>query len=129
MGTYSVTVTAPNGCTATAVTTVTQSSNLDGTTSQTNIVCHGGSTGSSTTGSTAPYQYVWNDNITTEDRTGLRAGSYTVTVTDATTCQATLPVTLSDSSALTLTGSTLPVVCYGGSSGAVNLTVSGGTAP
>ena len=31
----------------------------------------------------APYTYMWNDGVTTEDRTNLTAGTYTVTVTDS----------------------------------------------
>jgi hypothetical protein len=37
-------------------------------------------------GGTAPYTFKWADGPTTEDRTGLAAGTYTVTVTDANGC-------------------------------------------
>ena len=41
-----------------------------------------------TIGGTAPYQYLWNDGSTDEDRTDLEGGFYTVTVTDANGCEA-----------------------------------------
>jgi hypothetical protein len=52
---------------------------------KTNVSCAGGYNGSidlTITGGTSPYTYHWNDNITTQDRTSLVAGTYSVTVTD-----------------------------------------------
>ncbi|MBL0048858.1 MAG: hypothetical protein IPP32_12265 [Bacteroidetes bacterium] len=49
-----------------------------------NISCHGANTGSINlfiTGGVAPYTYVWNDGITTRNRSNLIAGDYSVTVT------------------------------------------------
>ena len=46
------------------------------------------------TGGTSPYTYLWSDGATTQDRTNVDAGSYTVTVTDARGCTATLNVTV-----------------------------------
>jgi hypothetical protein len=49
-----------------------------------NISCHGANSGSINlfiTGGVAPYTYVWNDGITTRNRTNLIAGDYSVTVT------------------------------------------------
>ncbi|MBI4648922.1 MAG: T9SS type A sorting domain-containing protein, partial [Bacteroidia bacterium] len=37
-------------------------------------------------GGTSPYTYLWNDSITTEDRIGLAAGTYSVVVTDSSGC-------------------------------------------
>ena len=42
----------------------------------------------------APYTYAWGDGPTTEDRGGLAAGSYTLSVTDANGCTAGLNVTI-----------------------------------
>jgi surface protein len=55
--------------------------------SQTNVTCYGSSDGSATvsiSGGTAPYTYSWSPNGgTAPAATGLAAGTYTVTVTDA----------------------------------------------
>lgn len=58
---------------------------VNGTT--TNITCNGGNNASATAvpaGGIAPYSYLWSNNATTATITGLQAGNYSVTVTDAT---------------------------------------------
>ncbi|HNF68954.1 MAG TPA: fibronectin type III domain-containing protein [Chitinophagales bacterium] len=49
----------------------------------------------SVSGGIGSYTYLWNDGATTQDRTGLNAGSYTVTVTSG-TCTTTATYTVSD---------------------------------
>src|SRR5260221_1428937 len=63
-------------------------------TSQTDVNCFGGLTGSATVAAsngTAPYTYLWTDPAaqTSATATGLAAGSYTGTVTDAKGCTTT----------------------------------------
>ncbi|MFN8395281.1 MAG: HYR domain-containing protein [Bacteroidia bacterium] len=53
------------------------------------VSCLGGNDGTITTNvgaGLAPYTYLWSDGATTRNRSGLSAGSYTVTVTDANGC-------------------------------------------
>ncbi|MDX2002125.1 MAG: SprB repeat-containing protein [Chitinophagales bacterium] len=131
-GTYTVTVTDANGCSATKAVTLTQPSTLNATTTATNVKCFGGSDGTasvSATGGTTPYTYRWSTGATTATITGRVAGTYNVTVTDANNCQVVKSVTITQPGPLTLGANVTPVTCFGLSTGAIDLTVTGGTSP
>ncbi|MBK8846397.1 MAG: hypothetical protein IPO27_07575 [Bacteroidetes bacterium] len=130
VGTYTVTITDANGCTATASVTLTAPPSLNVTSKKTNVSCHGGSNGTITvvpTGGTAPYSYLWSNGKTTKFVIGLAAGTYTVTVTDAGGCTKTLSVVITQPSALLALYTVTNVSCNGGSNGAIDLSVTGGT--
>ena len=87
------------------------------------------SNGSSSVNVTSSNTYLWSNGATSEDITGLAAGTYTVTATTNTGCTATLSATINAPSALLLSGTVFDVSCFGGSNGSIDLTVSGGQAP
>ncbi|MEA3443208.1 MAG: SprB repeat-containing protein, partial [Bacteroidota bacterium] len=98
----------------------------------TNASTSGGSDGAidlSVTGGTGTYSYVWSNSAVTEDITGLTAGTYDVTVTDVNSCTGTASFTVTEPSAVSLSASITDATCYGGSNGAIDLTVTGGTPP
>jgi len=134
-GTYSVTVTDSKGCTAVASATVNEPSGVVVTGVVTNILCYGGSTGEiniTASGGTGVYTYDWDDISGTndfEDRTGLLAGSYHVTVYDASNCTASATYTITQPAAVALSETHSNISCYGGSDGSIDLTVTGGVAP
>ena len=91
-GAYAVTVTDGNNCTATMVDTVKQPAllTLSATASnQVGLSGHGSIT-LTPSGGTAVYHYRWNTGDSINPFTGLLAGLYTATVTDANGCTATI---------------------------------------
>ncbi|MFM7091105.1 MAG: SprB repeat-containing protein, partial [Bacteroidota bacterium] len=99
----------------------------------TNLACFGVSTGSfspAITGGITPYTYLWSNNATTKNLSNLAAGTgYSLTVTDAYQCTATSgPTTLTQPTALSISSAALTQVnCNGGSNGAIDLNIAGGT--
>ena len=129
-GTYSVVVTDANNCVTTATFTVAAPDNITLIATPTDVSCFGGNDGSiavSVSGGTAPYAYVWSDNATSANRDNLPAGTYTLTVTDANGCTRSATATVSQPSQLTVSAQINPVACTGENTGAINITVGGGT--
>ena len=77
----------------------------------------------------SPYTYEWSNGETTEDISDLAAGTYTVEITDANSCQTSETFAVNNSSSMSLTFSTTATNCFGGSDGAIDITAAGGTAP
>ena len=136
-GNHQVTVTDANGCQSTTTATITQpaaalSASING---QTQVGCHGASTGSASAtanGGTAPYTFAWNTSPvqSTASASGLSAGTYSCTVTDANGCTATISTTITQpAAALAISGTVTPATCGGAANGAVSTNISGGTGP
>ena len=88
-GTYTVTVTDANGCSANADGTISAPPALALSVSTTEADCPDTNDGSVTltiSGGTAPYAPLWQDGNTSQNRTEMLPGTYAVTVTDANGC-------------------------------------------
>ncbi len=102
-----------------------------GVTSTTTLPACGASDGAidiTVTGGAPPFTFLWNTGATTEDISGIPAGTYTVDITDDSSCVITYQVNLSNTGTLTLTGNVTDELCANADDGAIDLTVSG-TAP
>ncbi|MES2649607.1 MAG: hypothetical protein V4717_22200, partial [Bacteroidota bacterium] len=106
------------------------------TVSPTNVACFGGTNGTATANVTvgvAPFNFSWNTNPVQNSpaATGLAAGAYIVTVTDAKNCVKTANIVITQPPVITASpiANVINALCYGGASGAVNLAVNanGGT--
>ena len=134
-GTYTVTVTDANGCFA--VGSIELELSPEGVwlmTSTTDVTCNGGSDGTahvSVMAGTAPYDIVWSTNPvqTGEDATGLSAGTYTVTATDANGCSNTEEVTIGEPSAIEITINFVNDADCNVDNGSINIGVLGGNDP
>ncbi|HLP20083.1 MAG TPA: T9SS type A sorting domain-containing protein, partial [Chitinophagales bacterium] len=87
-GTYTLTVTDGNGCKDVTSTTVTDNSsvNVTFTTQNPTVGNSNGSVTANPTGGSLPYTFNWSNGGNTATMSNLAAGTYTVTITDATGC-------------------------------------------
>ncbi|MFK7786834.1 MAG: choice-of-anchor L domain-containing protein, partial [Crocinitomicaceae bacterium] len=76
-----------------------------------------------------PYSVSWSNGATTEDLVGVPAGTYTVTVTDGNGCQSIETFIVNNIGSLSISSTTTPASCFGGSDGAIDITPAGGTTP
>ena len=129
-GNYTVTLTDGNGCTLDSTFTVTEPTALVINKVITDVLCNGGNTGAidiTPTGGAGGYTFSWSDGPTTEDVSGLSAGSYTVTLTDANSCTLDSTFTVSEPLTSIIIDRIITVVStVGGSDGAIDITPSGG---
>jgi gliding motility-associated-like protein len=132
-GTYVVTITDHAGCITTVSATISQPPAFSDVISTTPTTCglNNGAAQITESGGTPNYTYNWSNALGTSNSiSNVAAGSYTLTVTDASNCTVAVPVTITAIAppVLTLTGTT-NVSCNGGSDGTVTVSVTAGTAP
>jgi hypothetical protein len=127
-GTYHITVTDANGCSATDSVIISQPFITVNYDSSGNTPCgkRQGYIAVSASGGTPPYTYQWSNSATTSYITGLSVGTYSVLVTDANGCTGTdllsipgIPISLSSFAT--------PTSC--GNVGSVGVTAYNGTPP
>jgi hypothetical protein len=134
-GNQVVTATNQVGCVTALSVSITQPSPLKIKVSSTDITCNGGSNGTATgnvTGGTSPYSYSWSNGAGSSAMAkNLKAGSYTLTVTDLNKCsQISIPAIVAEPAAIipTLTVNGF-LKCNGDCNNSITATVKGGTAP
>ncbi len=143
-GAYSVVVTDSIGATASASITLTQPNAIALTLLRkpyaggTDISAYGAADGfldAGVMGGTPPYTYLWSDGNTQPNRSGLSAGTYSVTVSDANGCTRNDSYTMTEPPMLTLSlnapmnGGAWNISCFKETDGSIDLTVAGGIPP
>jgi hypothetical protein len=131
-GTYTVTVTSGSGCQLTRSITVTEPPAVSVTMNASVLVCVDQSNGMATatpSGGTAPFSYAWNNNATTQTISGIPAGTYTVTVTDAFGCTASASRIVQAAPVPVVTINANTIICGAGNSGSATAVATVGAAP
>ena len=139
-GPYTIVVKDAAGCTKQSDVTLNAAQKIVPTITKTDVTCVGPNTGqisiTGVTGGTAPYQYsIYGGSsgtyLPTSSFSALPAGTYNVRVKDANGCESDItPLVVKGAVVLDVTASAVAVKpCNGDKSGAINLTITSGTAP
>lgn len=131
-GTYTITVTDNNGCTESDSFQITQTTGLSITSNVVNPTCgttNNGLIDISVFGGTPAYAYLWSNGSSTQDLSSLGTGTYSVSVTDANGCVATVVYTLTAPIPLSISFTNNNIGCFGDSTGYINSNVTGGQSP
>ncbi|MBI4932011.1 MAG: gliding motility-associated C-terminal domain-containing protein, partial [Bacteroidetes bacterium] len=121
-------------CSGTATVTVTSTSVLaaTATATPTNCIANVGTATANPTGGTAPITYAWSTAPpqNSQTATGLGAGTYSVTITDANGCSTTVATTVTAPNGITsVTATSTQASCNGLSDGTATASPTGGTVP
>lgn len=98
----------------------------------THLLCYNDSVGAiaiEVAGGTGTYTYLWNNSAITQDVEDLQAGIYSVVITDANLCQLIFEDTIAEPSDLVISETHTDVLCFGDSTGSIDITVVGGVEP
>jgi outer membrane protein OmpA-like peptidoglycan-associated protein len=134
-GTYTVTITDKNGCAQTLSATINQPVKLvSAVLAAKDVTCFGGDNGSvniSVVGGTHPYKYKWSNGATVQDLIDIKAGKYSLIITDASGCSDSIKsITIKEPALLDVkVNKVTDIVQYGLSNGGVDVNVSGGVQP
>ncbi len=130
-GTYSVTITHPDGCVMDTSVVVTEPEPFVQNIERQHVQCSGLDDGSATivpSSLAGPLQYAWSDGQTTATASSLAAGEYEVTVTNFIGCSHVEAFTIDAAEEADLTVTTKET-CEGGKIGEASVEIEGGTPP
>jgi gliding motility-associated-like protein len=134
-GVYQVVITDDNNCTFIDSVLINQPpcNNFILAVTATDVTCFGANNGAASlliAHGTAPYDIVWSSgHINVTSVSGLAAGNYNVTVTDASNCTTFQTFSITEPAELTLSLAATNITCNGASDGTIDITLSGGTFP
>ena len=135
-GDYVVAVSDDNGCADTVEVTLSEPSDLSAVVfSSENVGCFGNNSGYLelfANGGVSPYLYSINGGQTFQSSpefTNLAAGTYSIVVKDDNNCAKTFSGTITQPEVLAFSVDANDVLCYGGNSGSIVFSVTGGTTP
>ena len=133
-GDYQITITDEYGCYVSATYSITQPPPLAITATPSDYngyglscyVANDGFIDITVTGGTGEYTYLWNDGVTTKDRYGLGAGTYSVLVTDQNGCIELQSVDITEPALIVMSVEEIVGTCPGQEDGYISLDITGG---
>lgn len=130
-GTYAFHVTDANGCVQNGAAVVHPVNQIVASVTGTSATClqTNGTATVVPSGGALPYTYLWSNGATTATATGLAAGSYSVTITDAAGCAINKFKTVESHSPVSMGLSSTPTSCIYAADGSIASTVLGGATP
>ena len=129
---YMVTVLEGGGCMEVLTVTIDGPDSIAiSATSVTPVTCNGGDDGEiiiGVTGGSGSFGFLWSNGGMGDTLQNLAADDYTVTAIDSEGCSGTLTVSVSEPSAVNVSGVSITgIFCHGDSTGAVTVAANGGT--
>lgn len=131
-GTYFVNIKDNKGCESSKSVTIKSPNKLKISYTPTNIACFEGETGKIETfviGGSTPYQYTWSNGAKSSNIEKLKAGEYSVTVSDQNQCSIIQTMKLNEPEPLKAIIETTSTTCSGSRDGKIRIFAQGGTAP
>jgi hypothetical protein len=132
-GAYAYTATDAAGRSVTGTASVPAAPEPEPALAASDVACGaiaGGSLTATVAGGTAPFAYAWEPELAGQPQhSGLPAGAYLLTVTDANGCSGTASASLSLLGALTLSVGGTPIACHGAADAALLAEPLNGLAP
>ncbi|MCF0205960.1 MAG: gliding motility-associated C-terminal domain-containing protein, partial [Bacteroidales bacterium] len=130
---YSVTVFDANGCSATASASISAHGTLEVSAEVlADVTCFNYNDGSARVlcnSAIEPVIYTWSNGYTSQQISGLFAGDYSVSLTDAWGCVGSASVTISGPQQLLVQSEFVDPSCYNTTDGRISVSVSGGVGP
>ena len=133
-GSYTVTIEDINGCSTTGTYTISEPDALIPSCTSEGALCNADANGTvevSVAGGTTPYTYAWSNSVDSisASQTGLTAGTYGVTVTDANGCVITCSSVVGEPDVLNAVVTAFDETLVNGCNGSAIATPIGGTPP
>ena len=129
-GTYTLTVTDSNQCSATLPPVeITEPADLLLSFDKTDLSCYNSNDGTITvtaSGGVSPYTYTWSDLGNGSSRDNLAAGTYSVIVKDANECEETVDIVIANAELFDVDPVITQISCFGANDGSIELNFVGG---
>ncbi len=132
-GTYNLIVTDKSNCTDTLEVILTETDEISIDYTATEIKCYGDNDASITinniSGGNSPYTTTWSNLGSGNLQTNLSAGTYIITVTDATNCEKQATIIIDEAPIFEITPTVNNVSCFGENDARIVLNLVGGIDP